>query len=184
MADNDRNDERLRGDGGPARQDRAMVDRAVTHDREMTDAQRLELFRMRHFQQVLPDLPEIPGYHTVWLSTTNQSDTILNRERLGYQKITQADAPGWDFHKMSMKSGSDADEIRINEMVAYKISDSLYNAYMKEAHYHRPNALAAKLVQDVEQLKEQAKSNKTYLETYDGAEEIESEMRRGKPVFA
>ena len=77
------NDERLKKSVGDGRGDRAMVDRAVTEDREISDSDRLDMFRQQFFHASLPDLPKIPGYHVCWLTTTNPRDTINMRMRLG-----------------------------------------------------------------------------------------------------
>ena len=177
------NEDRIRRTGGEDRKDRAMEDRAISENRVLSDEERIEMFRMQHFQHVLPDLPKIPGYHTCWLSTANQSDTIMHRMRLGYEPIKREDVPGWNYDAMSLKTGEYAGLIGINEMVAFKVSDKLYQAFMREAHHDAPNRQAEKLVNDVEALKAQAKANKTYLEQYDGQDAIEEELRRPKPMF-
>jgi len=177
------NEDRLRRSGSEERDDRAMKDRAVTENRVMSDDERIELFRMQHFQNVLPDLPKIPGYHVCWLSTTNQFDTIANRIRLGYEPIKREDVPGWNFDQVSLKTGEYAGLIGINEMVAFKITDKLYQAYMKHAHHDEPNRQSEKLVQDVKVIQEQAKSGKSYINQYDGQDSIEAELRAPKPMF-
>ena len=53
------NDERLKKSVGDGRGDRAMVDRAVTENREISDSDRLDMFRQQFFQASLPDLPKI-----------------------------------------------------------------------------------------------------------------------------
>ena len=57
------NDERLKKMVDPARRSRAMDDRAVTENRELSDDDRIQMFRDSFYQSALPDLPEIPGYH-------------------------------------------------------------------------------------------------------------------------
>jgi len=54
---------------------------------------------------------------------------------------------------------------------------------MLEAHHVAPNRQAEKLVSDVEAIKAQAKANKTYIEQFDGQDEIEKELRLPKPTF-
>jgi len=177
------NDARLRNNVSEEREDRAMKDRAITENRVMSDEERIEMFRKQHFQNVLPDLPKIPGYHVVWLSTTNQSDNIAHRIRLGYEPIKREDVPGWNYDQVSLKTGEYAGLIGINEMVAFKITDKLYQAYMKHAHHDAPNQQSEKLVQDVEMIKAQAKSGKSYVNQFDGQDDIEAELRKPQTVF-
>ncbi len=179
---NNTDEERLRNDSSDDRQDRTMLDRAVTESRELSDEDRIEAYRMQSFQHVLPDIPPIPGYHTCWISTTSQNDTVLARMRMGYEPVTRADIPGWDFDKSSLKTGEYAGFIGINEMLAFKIKDSLYQAYMKIAHHDKPNQQDAKLVQDVGEIQARAKSQKTYVQSFDGADDIESNLRK-QPRF-
>jgi hypothetical protein len=56
-------DERLKKSAGEGRENRAMEDRAVTQNREVTEDERVEMFRQQFFQSSLPDLPKIPGWH-------------------------------------------------------------------------------------------------------------------------
>ena len=81
------NDERLKKTADVSRQSRAATDRAVTENRLISDDDRVEMFRSQFFQDALPDLPKIPGYHTCWLTTTNPRDSIQMRIRLGYEPI-------------------------------------------------------------------------------------------------
>ena len=55
-----------------------------------------------------------------------------------------------------MKTGEYAGLIGVNEMLAFKLPDSLYQRYMTEAHYDAPNREEEKLADTAEYLKEQA----------------------------
>jgi len=118
------------------RQNREMTDRAITEDRELTDDERLEEFRLSHFQSALPDIPPIDGYHVCWLTTENPRDPIHARLRMGYEPIKAEDIPGWDH--ASLKTGEWAGCIGVNEMIAFKLPLRLYEAYMREAHHEQP----------------------------------------------
>lgn len=183
MTNEDMNEERLRNTTAPDREAREMTDRPITENRELSDDERIEMFRMASFQHVLPDIPKIPGYHVCWISTTSQNDTLHRRIRLGYEFITRADMPGWDFDMNSLKTGEHAGKIGINEMVAMKLKDNLYQAYMKEAHHDAPAREDEKLIQNVEGMKTQAKQTKTYVETFDGQDEVEESSKRKTPRF-
>jgi len=75
---------------------RNMEDREITENRTFTDNDRLSMFRQQFFQSALPDLPEIPGYHVCWLTTTNPRDSIHSRRSLGYTPVEPHEVPGWD----------------------------------------------------------------------------------------
>jgi hypothetical protein len=129
---NDRFKKRL----SETRRDRAMEDRRVTEDRQISEDDRLEQFRKSFFQAALPDLPKIPGYRTCWLTTNNPKDSIASRMRLGYEPVKESDVPGWDH--ASIKTGEWAGCIGVNEMLAFKIPEDLWKAYMTEWHHTQP----------------------------------------------
>lgn len=127
---------RARKAGGTARGDRAMEDRRVTADRQISDGERVEMLRKTFFQSALPDLPLIPGYHVCWLTTQNPRDPVHGRLRLGYELIKATDIPGWEH--LGMKTGDYAGAIGVNEMIAAKLPIHLYEAYMRELHHDAP----------------------------------------------
>lgn len=135
-ADSVRGDERTTREASDSREDRERQERTITQDVELSDDIRLEMLRGGG-QSILPDLPEIAGYHVCWLSTTNGNDPIHRRMQLGYSPIRDTDVPGFAFS--SIKSGEWQGCIGVNEMIAFKIPLDLYNKYMKELHYHAPN---------------------------------------------
>jgi hypothetical protein len=147
-------DERLKRTADPARISRDMQERKVQQNREISDDERIEMFRQQFYQSQLPDLPKIDGYHTCWLTTTNPRDSIQMRIRLGYEPITAADVPGWDY--VTLKTGEYAGMIGVNEMVAFKLPMRLYQAFMQEAHFHAPNREAEKLTAMADTLRDQA----------------------------
>jgi hypothetical protein len=77
-------DERLKKELGASRRSRAMDDRSVTERREVSEDDRLRMFQNQLFNDALPDLPEIPGYHVCWLATTNPRDSIHRRMQLPF----------------------------------------------------------------------------------------------------
>lgn len=87
-------------------------------------------------QEALPDAPEIPGYHTCWLSTTSSYDPIHKRLRMGYEPVTPQDAPGLDTFRMKA-AGTDG-LITCNEMALYKIPNARYLEYMTVFHHDMP----------------------------------------------
>lgn len=126
---------RVRG-RSDSRSDRQSNDRQISQSRELTDAERVEMLRRSFFQSALPDLPEIEGYHTCWLTTQNPRDPIHGRMRLGYELIQSHEIPG--FEHLGMKTGDYPGVIGVNEMLAAKLPLSLYDAFMREVHYEQP----------------------------------------------
>lgn len=155
-------DERQKKNVDPDRQPRAMEDRAVTENRTLSDDDRLAMFRQTMFQERLPNLPKLDGYHVCWLSTNNPTDSIQTRQLLGYEPITLADVPGWDY--ASIKTGEQAGMIAVNEMLAYKIPMKLYQGYMNEAHNVAPTREAQKLTDTVKFIEEQKRDKRSAAE--------------------
>lgn len=131
-----KSDTRLKRSTGESRRDRSEDDEVRYQDRALSDEERINEFRMEQFQSILPDLPKIKGYHPIWLSTTNNQDTIARRVQLGYEPIMAKDIPGMEY--ASVKTGSYVGMIGVNEMVAFKLPLVLYEAYMKIAHHEKP----------------------------------------------
>jgi hypothetical protein len=166
-------DTRLKKSEDPARVDRDMTERHVTESKILSDDERLEIFRSQYYQHALPDLPEIDGYHTCWLTTTNPRDSIHMRMRLGYEPIKSTDVPGFEFY--SMKTGEWAGFIGVNEMLAFKLPMSLYERYMNEAHVRAPYEEQAKITSLIDQLNDDAQRVGGGISEGDGF----SELRQG-----
>ena len=163
-------DERLNKSAGTNRNNRAMTDRAVTQNREVTEDERVEMFRQSFFQSSLPDLPKLPGWHCCWLTTTYPRDSIQMRIRLGYEPVKPEDVPGWEY--ATLKTGDWQGFIGVNEMLAFKLPLSLYEKYMTEAHHDAPMREEEKLTDTADFLEQQAKSSKSRLTVGDGNLEI------------
>jgi len=163
-------DERLKKELGVGRQSREMVDRQVTENREVTDDDRLEMFRMQMHNDALPDLPDMPGYHVCWLTTTNSRDPIQRRMRIGYEPIKAEDVPGMEFS--SIKTGEWSGVIGVNEMLAFKLPMSLYQKFMQEAHHDAPLREENKLAETAEIMRQQAEGSGSTLFEGDGLQEM------------
>lgn len=163
-------DERLKKSGGEGRDSRAMYDRAVTENRAISDSDRVEMFRQQFFSSALPDLPPIPGWHMCWLTTTNPRDSIQQRMRLGYEPVKPEDVPGWEY--ATLKTGDWAGFIGVNEMLAFKLPESLYQMYMKEAHCDAPMREEEKLTDTARFLEQSAKASKSRIDIGDGIREL------------
>lgn len=172
----ERMDDRLKKELGVSRQSRAAEDRTVTENREISEDDRLEMFRMNLYNDALPNIPDIPGYHVCWLTTTNKNDTIQMRMRLGYELIRGDDVPGMEL--VTQKTGEYAGCVAVNEMVAAKLPLSLYYRYMQEAHHDAPLREEDKLAETAEIMREQAERSGGRLYEGDGM----SEMREYVPA--
>ena len=172
-------DERLKKIADPARQSRASQNREVTENREISDDDRVEMFRQQFFQSALPDLPKIDGYHTCWLTTTNPRDTIQARVRLGYEPVKPEDVPGWEY--ATIKTGEYAGFIGVNEMLAFKLPMRLYQMFMEEAHFNAPAREDEKLVAMTEGMREQAERDGGRIIEGDGMADLRRVPER--PVF-
>lgn len=175
-------DDRLKKGGNEAKESRGMSERSITENRELTDEQRLELLRGMGLQTILPDLPPIPGYHTVWLSSTNQRDSIGARMRLGYTPVRPEEVPSFNFHDTTVNKGTSlGDVVTINEMIAFKIPNELYQMYMEELHHRQPMLQEGKLKETADRIREQARAKGADVEVYDGMEELNQPVSR--PIF-
>ena len=168
-------DERLKKELGVGRQSREMEDRQVLENREVTDDDRLEMFRAQLFNDALPDLPNIPGYHMCWLTTTNPRDPIHRRIQLGYEPIKASEVPGMEF--ASVKTGEWSGMIGVNEMIAFKLPEALYQRFMQEAHHDAPLREENKLAETAEIMRQQAEGSGSTLFEGDGLMEMREHNR-------
>jgi hypothetical protein len=166
----ERMDDRLKKELGDSRQNRAAADRHATENRAISDDERLEMFRMQLYNDHLPNIPDIPGYHVCWLTTTNKSDTIQQRIRLGYELIRAEDVPGMEL--VTQKTGDYAGCIGVNEMIAAKLPLSLYYRYMQEAHHDAPLREEEKLEETAQLMRDQAERSGGRLLESDGMREV------------
>jgi hypothetical protein len=164
-------DARLESSG---RRDRALDSVRAADRRTLGDRERLDEFRKSLYQSILPDLPKIKGYHVIWLTTTNPSDSIPARMRLGYEPIKPSEVPG--FEALSLKTGEYAGLIGVNEMVAFKLPLRLYQMYMTEAHHTQPMLEEQKLTDAVDAVQEQARMTAS---TRRGRKSMKVEMEEG-----
>lgn len=135
-------DERIakRTNAGAARRGRPPIDRSEGREnRDSSDSIRRAERRamLSDVNTLLPSPPKMPGYHLFWATTTNQKDSVEQRQRLGYEFVTQDELP--DFHLSTQKSGeATTDRIMVNEMVLMKINEADWEDDMMYKHYDRP----------------------------------------------
>ena len=174
-------DDRLKKEQGSDRRSRAMDDRSVTQRRELNENERLEMFRNQLFNDALPDLPKIPGYHVCWLTTANPRDTIHRRMQLGYEPVRAEEVPGMEF--ATLKTGEWTGFIGVNEMLAFKLPMSLYEKFMQEAHHDAPGREEGKLADTADFMREQAERSGARLIEGDGMSDLR-QSRPGKGSFS
>lgn len=137
----DKSDERIakRASVSDARADRLSTDRSVTENRENTDAVRSadRHAMLRDTNTLLPVPPDMPGYHLVWLTTTNTKDTLEQRQRLGYTLVKPSELPDFSLHSQKSSTVTE-DRIQINEMVLAKIPHDLWIQDMTYLHHTQP----------------------------------------------
>lgn len=146
------------------------TDRAAPEERELSVEERLELFRQTMFTNALPDLPKIPGYHMCWISTLNPSDPIHRRLQIGYELLRTEEVPGMEH--ASLKAGDYAGCVGINEMVAMKLPEELYQGYMRINHHDQPREQEEGLRRKLEDLQEDARRDGGEIYEEEGVEEL------------
>ena len=161
-------DSRLRKDGAGDPMQRG--DAALAGDAErinsadgtvMTREERRRLIRSEWQQSVLPTPPEIPGFHTCWLSTTNSSDTIHRRLKVGYILVRKDEFSGFDIERGVQSANSQyADYVCCNEMVLGKIPMETYQDAMAAFHHYQPqeeeHAIRARVQSQSEEINREA----------------------------
>lgn len=162
-------DERLKK-AADNRASREGADRPVSENRTVLEDERVEMFRQQFFQSALPDLPSLPGWHVCWLTTTNPRDSIQMRTRLGYEPVKPEDVPGWEY--AAVKTGEWQGFIGVNEMLAFKLPQSLYLRYMEEAHHNAPLREEEKLTETAAFMAQQARASGSNLEMGDGTSSL------------
>jgi hypothetical protein len=171
-------DERLAKEVGASRRSRQSEDRAVTERRDISDNDRLNMFRNQLFNDALPDLPQIPGWHLCWLTTTNTRDSIHRRMQLGYEPVRPEEVPGMEY--ATQKTGEWAGMIGVNEMLAFKLPMSLYEMFMQEAHHDAPNREEGKLTDTADFIRNQAARDNVEVYEDEGYQDLrQSAPRRG-----
>jgi len=152
------------------RSTRALEDRAVTENREVSDEERLKVLSSGFLQIKLPSLPAISGYHTCWLSTNNPGDTVAWRQQLGYQLLTPAEVPGWKHGTCSAPEYSGY--VGVNEMIGAKIRQDLFEKIMQHLHHDEPNSMEVGIRANIERIQGDAESAGGRVELEEGMKEL------------
>ena len=134
------------------RETRASEDanRAAPEEKFMSSQERRKMWTDEWTQSALPRLPDLPGWHLCWLSTTNSYDSIDKRIRLGYVPVKADEFPGYENYRV--KAGEHVGFIACNEMLLHKIPMEMYQDIMLQMHHERPLEEAEKIRVQLENL--------------------------------
>jgi hypothetical protein len=140
--------------------------RAAPEEAFISKQERRKMWSDEWTQSALPKVPEIPGWHLCWLSTTNGYDSIDKRMRLGYVPVRADELPGFDNYRV--KAGEDIGFIACNEMRLYKLPMEVYQEVMLQMHHEAPNEEADKVQVQIEQLQGNRDSSGKSLGSVEG----------------
>jgi len=167
------------------RQDRSSEDatRQPPQEKFISAQERRKMWSDEWTQSALPKIPELPGWHLCWLSTTNSYDSIDKRIRLGYVPVMADELPGFQNYKV--KAGEHVGQISCNEMLLFKLPMEEYQALMTHLHYEMPNEEAEKIRVQVENLQGQRDSNGKSLVRLegDGLGKLDQQPTSTAPIF-
>lgn len=165
------------------RETRASEDasRAAPEEKFISAQERRKMFSDEWTQSALPKLPEIPGWHLCWLSTTNSYDSIDKRIRLGYVPVKTEEIPG--FENFRVKAGEHAGFIACNEMLLFKIPMDVYQDIMLHMHHEKPMEESEKIRVQLENLQGARDSSGRSLGRVEGEGFGEIERSVPTPVF-
>lgn len=140
--------------------------RAAPEEAFISKQERRKMWSDEWTQSALPKVPDLPGWHLCWLSTTNGYDSIDKRMRLGYVPVTADEFPGFDNYRV--KAGEDIGFIACNEMRLYKLPMDVYQEVMTQMHHDAPNEESDKVRVQVEQLQGNRDSSGKSLGSVEG----------------
>jgi hypothetical protein len=165
------------------RETRASEDasRAAPEEKFMSAQERRKMWSDEWTQSALPKLPELPGWHLCWLSTTNSYDSIDKRIRLGYVPVKTEEIPG--FENFRVKAGEHAGFIACNEMLLFKIPMDMYQDIMLQMHHEKPMEESEKIRVQLENLQGARDSTGRSLGRVEGEGFGEIERSVPTPVF-
>jgi hypothetical protein len=122
--------------------------RAAPEESFVSSEERRKMWKDEWTQSALPAVPEIPGWHLCWLSTTNSYDSIDKRIRLGYVPVKAEEVGG--FENFRVKAGEHVGYVACNEMLLFKIPTDIYQEVMMHFHHEAPIGEAEKLAVQVD----------------------------------
>lgn len=131
------------------RKDRSFEDAEKNEDESLKS--KIAALRQGWSDDILPTIDGDPRYHYCWLSTTNQSDPIYRRLRIGYELVRWEEL-SYLGEQNRVQSGEFAGCVSINELILAKIPMELYQEIMLINHHEKPmqeeELLRANMVSD------------------------------------
>jgi hypothetical protein len=152
--------------GGRESRSSQDLSRAAPEEAFISKQERRKMWSDEWTQSALPKVPEIPGWHLCWLSTTNGYDSIDKRMRLGYVPVKADELSGFDNYRV--KAGEDIGFIACNEMRLYKLPMEVYQEVMTQMHHEAPMEEADKVQVQIEQLQGNRDSSGRSLGSVEG----------------
>ena len=165
------------------RETRASEDatRVAPEEKFMSSQERRKMWTDEWTQSALPRLPDLPGWHLCWLSTTNSYDSIDKRIRLGYVPVKADEFPGYENYRV--KAGEHVGFIACNEMLLHKIPMEMYQDIMLQMHHERPMEEADKIRVQAENLQGARDSSGKSLGRVEGEGFGDMDRHVPTPVF-
>lgn len=128
-------DDEVRGSRSQANEEREGEDGTA-----LSMSERKRLLRREWQADLLPQIVDEKGYwHYCWLSTTNPTDPIYRRLKVGYELVKFEDMNQLGVQNQ-MTSGEFVGCVSINEMILARIPHELYQELMLINHHERPLA--------------------------------------------
>ena len=152
--------------GGRESRSSQDLSRAAPEEAFISKQERRKMWSDEWTQSALPKVPDIPGWHLCWLSTTNGYDSIDKRMRLGYVPVRADELPGFDNYRV--KAGEDVGFIACNEMRLYKLPMEVYQEVMLQMHHEAPMEEADKVQIQISQLQGNRDSSGKSLGSVEG----------------
>ena len=152
--------------GGRESRSSQDLSRAAPEEAFISKQERRKMWSDEWTQSALPKVPDIPGWHLCWLSTTNGYDSIDKRMRLGYVPVKADELSGFDNYRV--KAGEDIGFIACNEMRLYKLPMEVYQEVMTQMHHEAPMEEADKVQVQIEQLQGNRDSSGRSLGSVEG----------------
>lgn len=167
--------------GGRENRSSQDLTRAAPEEKFVSSQERRKMWADEWTQSALPKLPELPGWHLIWLSTTNSYDTIEKRMRLGYVPVRSDEFPSFDNYRV--KAGEHVGFIACNELLLHKIPMETYQDIMLHMHHEAPMDEADKVRVQQEQLQGQRDSSGKSLVQVEGEGFGKFDQRVPNPIF-
>ena len=125
--------------------------------------ERLTMIETMWEQEILPKPPQLPGWHCCWLSTTNQTDSIHSRMRIGYRPVMASEVPG--FAQYAVNGGELDGHIACNEMILFKVEEEIYQAIMRLVHHNKPLEIEVAIREQLDKQTPKDKQGRNLVET-------------------